>query len=125
MPKRFSQFCAFLQVSQFFRPYKIVITRNNSGEWSAGGFATIGDMDVADEPHRMYLRVSRKPPAGQPRDDAEPQSANPRSNSLTEVLLRVFASTCLTITAQYSECEPSLAGNWPDTTTLFSGTRHS
>ena len=50
------------------------------------------------------------------------QSANPRSRSLTLVLLRVFASTCFTITAQYSECEPSLDGNCPDTTTLYGGT---
>src|SRR5690606_27058840 len=52
-----------------------------------------------------------------------PYSARPRSKSLTEVLLRVFASTCLTITAQYSECDPSFAGNCPDTTTLYGGTR--
>ena len=39
------------------------------------------------------------------------QSARPRSRSLTLVLLRVLASTCLTITAQYSECEPSLDGS--------------
>lgn len=50
------------------------------------------------------------------------QSARPRSRSLIEVLLRVFSSTCLTITAQYSECEPSAAGNWPETTTLPGGT---
>src|SRR5690606_9060878 len=50
------------------------------------------------------------------------QSARPRNRSLMLVLDRVFASTCLTITAQYSECEPSLAGSWPDTTTLYGGT---
>lgn len=50
------------------------------------------------------------------------QSARPRSSSLTLVLLRVLASTCLTITAQYSECEPSLDGSCPDTTTLYGGT---
>ena len=38
------------------------------------------------------------------------------------VFARVFASTCFTITAQYSECEPSFAGNCPDTTTLYGGT---
>ena len=42
---------------------------------------------------------------------AAPQSANPRNNSLMLVLERVLASTCLTITAQYNECDPSLAGN--------------
>src|SRR5690606_5091430 len=52
-----------------------------------------------------------------------PYSASPRSNSLTEVLLRVLASTCLTITAQYSECDPSFDGSCPDTTTLYGGTR--
>ena len=50
------------------------------------------------------------------------QSANPRSRSLTLVLLRVLASTCLTITAQYSECVPSLDGSEPLTTTLYGGT---
>ena len=50
------------------------------------------------------------------------QSANPRNRSLMLVFDSVFASTCFTITAQYSECEPSLAGNWPDTTTLYGGT---
>ena len=49
------------------------------------------------------------------------QSARPRSRSLTLVLLRVLASTCLTITAQYSECVPSLLGSEPDTTTLYGG----
>ena len=39
------------------------------------------------------------------------------------VFARVFASTCLTITAQYSECEPSFAGSEPETTTLYGGTR--
>src|SRR5690606_19212314 len=34
-------------------------------------------------------------------------SARPRRRSLMEVLARVRASTRLTITAQYSECEPS------------------
>src|SRR3546814_15893937 len=46
-----------------------------------------------------------------------------RSNSLTEVLLRVLASTCLTITAQYSEYRPSADGSEPATTTLPAGTR--
>src|SRR3546814_15149581 len=50
------------------------------------------------------------------------QSAKPRSSSLIEVFDRVLASTCLTITAQYSECEPSFDGSWPDTTTLYGGT---
>ncbi len=49
-------------------------------------------------------------------------SANPRNKSLTDVLLRVFSSTCLTITAQYSEWLPSAAGSEPDTTTLYGGT---
>src|SRR5690606_29364760 len=43
--------------------------------------------------------------------------ASPRSSSLTDVFSRVRASTRLTITAQSSECEPSAAGSWPDTTT--------
>src|SRR5690606_26203023 len=49
-------------------------------------------------------------------------SASPRSRSLIEVFERVRASTRLTITAQYSECEPSAAGSCPDTTTLYGGT---
>ncbi len=50
------------------------------------------------------------------------QSANPRNRSFTLVLLRVRASTCLTMTAQYSECVPSLDGSEPLTTTLYGGT---
>src|SRR5690606_5252401 len=52
----------------------------------------------------------------------ERSAGQPRSSSLMLVLARVFASTCLTITAQYSECEPSAAGSEPDTTTLPGGT---
>ena len=65
------------------------------------GFAAFGDMDVADEPTLTYSRRAAKSgrwPAS-PRH-ARRQSANPRSNSLTLVLLRVRSSTCLTITAQ-------------------------
>ena len=40
-----------------------------------------------------------------------------------DVFERVFASTFFTITAQYSEWLPSLAGSCPDTTTLPGGTR--
>lgn len=47
---------------------------------------------------------------------------HPRSRSLMLVLARVFASTCLTMTAQYSEWLPSAAGSEPDTTTLPGGT---
>src|SRR5690606_21889601 len=75
-------------------------------------------------PLRRILPVShvRQPPTPAGSHAPADQSAKPRSNSLTEVLARVRASTCLTITAQYSECEPSLAGNCPDTTTLPGGT---
>src|SRR5699024_983820 len=46
-----------------------------------------------------------------------------RSNSLMPVLARVFASTCLTMTAAYRLCVPSVAGRLPATTTLHVGTR--
>ena len=68
----------------------------------------------------IFAALKRRDPRF--RGDDSPQSASPRSSSFTLVLLRVFASTCLTITAQYSECEPSFAGNCPDTTTLYGGT---
>src|SRR5690606_37532121 len=58
----------------------------------------------------------RSPPAGS--HARVGQSARPRSSSLIEVFDRVLASTCLTITAQYSECDRSFAGSWPETTTL-------
>ena len=51
------------------------------------------------------------------------QPAKPRSKSFTEVLARVFSSTCLTITAQYSECEPSAARTDPDPNTQPRGTQ--
>jgi len=73
----------------------------------------------ASRPPRERVPVAR--PLRQ-RGQRRTQSARPRSSSLTLVLLRVLASTCLTITAQYSECDPSLDGNWPDTTTLYGGT---
>lgn len=72
------------------------------------------DMPQEHRVHGALLQDARTRPAG--------QSARPRSSSLTLVLLRVFSSTCLTITAQYSECEPSAAGSEPDTTTLPGGT---
>ncbi len=72
--------------------------------------------------HGRIHGVSRTTHAGQPSDDTISQSASPRKRSLTEVLLRVFSSTCLTITAQYSEWLPSAAGSEPDTTTLYGGT---
>jgi hypothetical protein len=50
-------------------------------------------------------------------------STAPRSRSFTLVFARVFASTCFTITAQYSEYFPSADGNEPETTTLPAGTR--
>lgn len=79
--------------------------------------ATIGSMDAADEPTGKYWRrvadSARRPTSRQ-----NGQSANPRSRSLTLVLPRVFSSTCLTITAQYSEWLPSAAGSAPETTTL-------
>lgn len=46
-----------------------------------------------------------------------------RSSSLMLVLARVFASTCLMITAQDRLCEPSAAGRLPGTTTAPAGTR--
>ena len=75
----------------------------------------LGHTDVVPPGPRDSCRKSRR--AGH-----RPQSASPRSRSLIDVLARVFASTCLTITAQYSECVPSFEGNWPDTTTLYGGT---
>src|SRR5690606_42064878 len=51
-----------------------------------------------------------------------PYSASPRSKSLTEVLLRVLAATCLTSTARSTECDPSFAGDCPATPTLYGGT---
>ena len=80
--------------------------------------ATFGGMDAADEPTWTYSRRvadSAWRPASR---DTINQSANPRSSSFTLVLPRVFSSTCLTITAQYSEWLPSAAGSEPDTTTL-------
>src|SRR5690606_35538033 len=47
----------------------------------------------------------------------------PRRRSMMEVLARGRASTRLTMTAQYSECEPSSAGSWPVMTTLYGGLR--
>ena len=52
-----------------------------------------------------------------------PLSAHSLNSSLTLVFARVFASTCLTITAAYRLWLPSLAGRLPDTTTLPAGTR--
>ena len=72
--------------------------------------------------HGRIHGVSRTAHGGQPRADTINQSANPRSSSFTLVLPRVFSSTCLTITAQYSEWLPSAAGSEPDTTTLYGGT---
>ena len=46
-----------------------------------------------------------------------------RSSSLMLVFARVFASTCLTMTAQYRLWLPSAAGRLPATTTLPAGTR--
>src|SRR6185295_5352856 len=46
-----------------------------------------------------------------------------RSSSLIEVLARVASSTRLTMTAQASECVPSLDGRLPGTTTDPDGTR--
>ena len=56
-------------------------------------------------------------------DGRIPRQCPLRSSSLIEVLLRVLASTCLTITAAYSEYLPSAEGSWPETTTLPAGTR--
>ena len=72
------------------------------------------------QPHTRQWRVSSV--SSPRREGAQGYSARPRNSSLMLVLERVFASTCLTITAQYSECEPSFAGSWPDTTTLYGGT---
>ena len=72
---------------------------------------------------RKQSKVKMDP--GVRRDDGSEvaaQSANPRSRSLMLVFARVLASTCLTITAQYSEWLPSFAGSEPDTTTLPGGT---
>src|SRR5690242_3349795 len=46
------------------------------------------------------------------------------SNSLIEVLARVFSSTRFTMIAAYKLCEPSAAGKVPDTTTLQIGRAH-
>ena len=47
---------------------------------------------------------------------------SPLNKSLILVFARVFASTCLTITAQYRLQVPSLDGKFPDTTTDPAGT---
>ena len=69
--------------------------------------ATFGGMDAADEPTWTYSRRVADG-AWRPASRGHHQS--------------IRSSTCLTITAQYSEWLPSAAGSEPDTTTLYGGT---
>src|SRR5690606_11960099 len=84
--------------------------------------AVVDEFVVDAEAVEPLARLSAGVAVGQAVESCR-HPASPRSRSLTEVLARVRASTRLTITAQYSECEPSAAGSCPDTTTLYGGMR--
>ena len=76
---------------------------------------------LADRPARPSL-VGRSGARALPIGQHPSALPHPRRSSLIDVFDRVFASTCFTITAQYSECVPSADGSDPDTTTEPGGT---
>jgi hypothetical protein len=68
-------------------------------------------------------RVAKPWPADWHRRLAKAGQSEVRSSSFSDVFERVFASTFLTMTAQYSEYLPSFDGRLPATTTEPAGTR--
>ena len=115
-------------------PWGPVMAHDDAGaalalRWSAhlSGSLRLAFMDMAqrlrlaDRPARPSL-VGRSGARALPIGQHPSALPHPRRSSLIDVFDRVFASTCFTITAQYSECVPSADGNDPDTTTEPGGT---
>src|SRR5574343_1634743 len=85
-----------VETAELFGPGAQLFRRNRMGTVVDEGERTL---DAFQPVLRLLAGVAvRQAVQGQAHSTA------PRRSSLTEVLLRVFSSTCLTITAQYSEC---------------------
>src|SRR5690606_12079894 len=95
------------------------------GKQGLGGLALVAVVDELVGDAEALQPVAGFPAgiAGRQAVECHRHSARPRRRSLMEVLVRVRASTRVTITAQCSECERSAAGSWPETTTLYGGMR--
>ncbi|MPN31917.1 hypothetical protein SDC9_179392 [bioreactor metagenome] len=102
-------------------PLDLDVDRGASGDEDVRGHLFGHELEQLVENHRDELHLREDEAGPRPRIGAVEDQA--RSRSLIAVLARVWASTFLTMTAQYRLYLPSAEGRLPGTTTEPAGTR--